>query len=120
MRRNQSDPATITQIRQGDVLLIRRDAPADATRDENARGARIPGERSGHEHVIEAPVYILPSGDRWLRVDAPTPLRTVRSDTGAPWQDRHADVIVPAGWWEVVPQRQYAPRSRPVRRSRYD
>jgi hypothetical protein len=47
-------------------------------------------------------------------------LRTVRTETGEAWPERHADIEVPEGWWEPIPQRQYVPAARPVSRSQFD
>lgn len=120
----------ITQIRQGDVLLVRRPIPANPTRvvgtdGQPVAGLRVPGERSGHEHRLPARVY--DDGDtRVLFLERPTPMRVVRADNpdveflmpdGRP---RHPAVEVPAGWWQPIPQRQYVPASRPVSRARYD
>lgn len=109
----------ISQIRVGDVLLVRRPPPPTATRVEGVQGLRVPGERSGHEHVLAGAVLDTPAG-RLLRLDQPEVFRTVRSGSGEPWPERHADVVVPAGWWEPVTQRQYVPSARPVSRARFD
>ena len=106
-------------IRQGDVLLVPVDPPASAARVEDVRGVRIPGEHSGHVHVLEAPVYDTPQG-RLLHLEQSSVLTTVRADTGELWDERHQSVTVPAGWWEPVPQREYQPRAAPRRRSIVD
>jgi hypothetical protein len=121
----------ITQIRQGDVLLVRRDPPENPTRatgpdGQPLAGLRVPGERSGHEHRLAARVYDDDAGTRVLFLERPTAMMVVRADDpdleflqpdGSP---RHAAVEVPAGWWEPKPQRQYVPAARPVQRARFD
>jgi hypothetical protein len=108
----------LLQIRQGDLLLVQRPTPASATRVESL-GLRLPGERSGHEHLLAAEVYDTPQG-RLLQLREPTELVTVHTDTGERWDDRHQPRTIPAGWWEPIPQRQYVPSGRPVRRGRFD
>jgi hypothetical protein len=118
----------IDQIRQGDVLLVRADAPLPAEcrrvmgRDgQPLAGLRVPGERSGHAHVLTADVYDSPRGRvLWLAEDRE--LRVVSTATGelALLEDgrpRHQPVTVPAGWWTPIPQRQYSPHPRPSRRA---
>lgn len=119
------------QIRQGDVLLERADAPAPAGcqravgRDgEPLAGLRVPGERSGHVHVLPAEVYDTPAGRR-LWIPEATEMLVVSTETGElallpDGRVRHRPVTVPAGWWTPVPQRQHVPRSRPVPRGRWD
>lgn len=101
----------ITQIRQGDVLLIRRAAPTSAlTRREDLAGLRVPGERTGHAHVLPAEVYDTDRGKRLLRVAVAEPMV----------HEEHAPVMVPAGWWEPVLQREFTPHSRPAPRAWFD
>lgn len=100
----------ITQIRQGDVLLIRREAPpAGAARREDLAGLRVPGERTGHAHRLPAEVYDTDRG-RLLRVEEGAVLT----------HDEHAPIAVPAGWWEPRLQREFTPASRPTPRARFD
>ena len=130
MSKKSKKSTTVTQIRQGDVLLVRVDEPKRATRavDENGplAGLRVPGERSGHEHRLPARVYDVPRGKRLLFLERPTEMRVVRTDAPArefmrpDGQPRHPAVEVPAGWWLPVTQRQYVPQSRPVSRARFD
>lgn len=97
-------------IRQGDVLLVPVDPPKSARRVEDLNGLRIPGENSGHVHVLQAEVHETNVG-QLLYVPDPTAMRTLHTDTSEPWPERHADVGVDAGWWQPVPQREYTPSS---------
>lgn len=99
----------IRQIRQGDVLLIRRDAPADAKRVE-AQGLRVPGERTGHAHVLPAQVYETAEGVRLLHLDEPAILT----------HEEHRHIVIPAGWWQPVIQREWSPSDEPTPRARFD
>lgn len=117
-------------VRQGDVYLRRIDEPQAASRamgadGEPLAGLSVPGERSGHEHRLPAEIYDV-AGGRVAFLREATPMRVVHSDDptveflmpdGTP---RHEAIEVPAGWWQVVPQRQYVPQRRPVSRARYD
>jgi len=98
----------ITQIRQGDVLLVRRRRPADAERIDSP-GLRVPGERTGHAHVLPAEVYQTPSG-RLLHLEEPALIT----------HEEHAAIEVPEGWWEPVLQREFTPSSRPRARAEFD
>lgn len=99
----------INQIRQGDVLLVRRPAPKHSTRKHSLSGLHVPGERTGHAHTLPAEVYdtehgrllYLPNGDTMTH-------------------DEHAPAEVPAGWWEPILQREFAPSRRPADRFHYD
>lgn len=95
-------------IRQGDVLLIARDAPRKSTRTE-ALGLRVPGERTGHAHILPAEVHETATGTL-LYVDEPTELT----------HDEHESVTVSPGWWEPRLQREFTPSSRPSRRAHFD
>jgi len=99
----------INMIRQGDVLLIRREAPAEAKKIES-RGLRVPGERTGHAHVLEADVFEQPDGTRLLALSEPSTLS----------HEEHAPIQVPEGWWEPRLQREFSPSSRPALRMRFD
>jgi len=102
----------VRQIRQGDVLLVARDAPADPVRatDRDGRplaGVRIAGERTGHAHTLPARVYDA-GGERMVLLERPTTLT----------HPEHTDIEVPAGWWEVRQQREHVPQAAP--RPRFD
>ncbi len=99
----------VQMIRQGDVLLIRREPPASSTRVES-EGLRVPGERTGHAHVLPAEVHDVGLGRRLLRLEVPTPIT----------HEEHAPIEVPAGWWEPILQREWTPSSSPTRRAQFD
>lgn len=96
---------TATMIRQGDVLLRRLPGePAGLSRatDEEGRplaGLRVEGERTGHAHVLPARVYDSERG-RVLLLERPTPIT----------HEEHEAVEIPAGWWQPILQREYAPQ----------
>lgn len=104
-----------SQIRQGDVLLVRVDPPVEIpkrVRDEKGKplaGLLVEGERTGHAHRLPARVYDTPEG-RVLFLERPTMLT----------HEEHEDIEVPAGWWKPTQQREYVPVSRPRNRSWVD
>jgi hypothetical protein len=103
--------STISQIRQGDVLLTLVAEPKKPVRacDQSGQplaGLVVEGERTGHAHRLPARVYDLPGGRRVLMVERPTSLT----------HQEHRHIEVPAGWWEVTVQREYVPAERPMRR----
>lgn len=100
----------IKMIRQGDVLLIRRPAPQAALKKVAAQGLRVPGERTGHAHVLEAEVFEQADGTRLLQLSEPRMLT----------HEEHAAIEVEPGWWEPRLQREFTPSSRPVSRARFD
>lgn len=100
----------ITMIRQGDVLLIRRPPPKVLLKKIDLRGLRVPGERTGHAHVLEAEVYEREDGSRLLALTEPRMLT----------HEEHGAIEVPAGWWEPRLQREFTPSSRPTPRARFD
>jgi hypothetical protein len=97
-------------IRQGDVLLVRVNPPKDAQQVPDAQGLRVPGERTGHAHVLPAAVFERADGTRLLYLDEDATLS----------HEEHAPLTVPAGWWEPVTQREFAPGRAPAARWRYD
>jgi hypothetical protein len=111
----------INQIRQGDVLLVAIPAPKTQTRvlgegDVPLAGMQVDGERTGHAHRLPARVYDTPEHGRVVFLERPETLRHTKPDGT---QADHRPVEVPAGWWKVIVQREYAPR-RNVSRSRRD
>lgn len=97
------------QIRQGDVLLVCVPPPKEPHKTDSL-GLRVPGERTGHAHLLPAEVHETPSGSTVLYVDKPTELT----------HDEHGSVEVPAGWWEPRLQREFSPSTRPIRRAMFD
>ena len=107
----------VNQIRQGDVLLQRVAPPAGVTRTTE-QGLLVPGERTGHAHRLAAEVWQDNTGRRFLRLDKPRPI--VHTEEDEITQADHLPVLVPAGWWIPVLQRQYVPGGRPGLRARWD
>jgi len=103
------------QIRQGDVLLVPVDPPADPmtgavdAAGQPLAGLEVAGERTGHAHRLPARVYDTSRG-RVLMLERPEVLT----------HEEHRHVEVPAGWWRPIVQREYVPAARPARRSRVD
>ncbi len=101
------------QIRQGDVLLVPREAaPVGAvgaldSTGQPLAGLRVEGERTGHAHVLPARVYDAPSG-RSLFLERPDVIT----------HQEHGTTEVPAGWWDVRVQREHVPAEAP--RGRFD
>jgi hypothetical protein len=105
----------ITQIRQGDVLLIRIPEPgrrelATGTDGLPLGGVRIEGERTGHAHSLAGEVFDLARNRRAILLRQPSTLT----------HEEHSHVLVPAGWWEVRVQREWVPSPRPTSRPRWD
>lgn len=101
-RRSTESP---TLYRQGDVLLIRVDAPPAGARKRDRRGERIVlalGEATGHAHAVEdlhVEAYER-DGQLYLRIpNEPALLR----------HEEHAPIELPPGSYEVRRQREYAP-----------
>jgi hypothetical protein len=95
------------QIRQGDVLLVPIDEPAAPVRavgpdGQPLAGVRIAGERTGHAHELAGRVYDSGPGRRVVFLERPAALT----------HQEHRHVDVPAGWWEVLTQREYVPLER--------
>ena len=100
---------SINMIRQGDVLLIRRPEPSKKNRLDS-KGLRVPGERTGHTHMLETEVFETERGNMLFI-----------GETGALMtHDEHGTIPVPAGWWEPRIQREFSPTSRPISRARFD
>jgi hypothetical protein len=64
---------------------------------------RVEGEATGHAHVLPARVYATARGKQVLFLERPTPMT----------HQEHRHVEVPAGWWQVVIQREFVPAERP-------
>jgi len=116
----------INQIRQGDVLLQRVDEPAESTRLES-QGLRVPGERTGHAHVLPAEVHQVPPHlafrlddgrrvDHFLRLTEEAPIRHLKPDGT---RADHDPIPVPPGWWVPITQREWT-SALPTPRARFD
>ncbi len=102
---------TTQQIRQGDVLLVRVGKPRRALRRvEDALGLRVPGERTGHAHVLPAEVYEDDAGLRFLHLQEP----------GVLTHEEHGAKEVPAGWWSPRLQREFSPSYGTSPRAMFD
>ena len=95
-----------TQIRQGDIFLVRIPEPRDhlvalGEDDLPLGGLRVEGERTGHVHELRGEIYDIPNGRRAILLHDETPLT----------HQEHEHVLVPAGWWEIRVQREWVPAS---------
>ena len=99
-----------SQYRQGDVFLQRVTAVPDAAQDLGDRAKQTVlalGELTGHAHVLR----VL---DGELVEYATTTERFVTLVTdGLLTHEEHATIVVPAGSYLVVRQREYRPRPQP-------
>lgn len=98
--------------RQGDILIvpIAEDAvPAEARalpaapRDGRGRMVLALGEATGHAHAVLAPGSLLsdpaPQAPDYLHLPS----------GGRLTHEEHAAISLPAGWYQVVRQREYVP-----------
>jgi hypothetical protein len=98
-----------SQLRQGDVLLVRVASIPDGARRVKRRRGRLvlaAGEAAGHAHeIVAADAELLEAGrgERFLRVLAEGGVALTHED--------HAAVLVPPGDYQVVRQREYVPGS---------
>jgi hypothetical protein len=100
----------MTQLRQGDILLIRVDEiPKQAKlrkADQRHTGFVLAeGEVTGHHHVLEGPkVQVLDAAEQvFARIMAPATLD----------HPEHGAITVPPGEYRVVRQREYEPGELP-------
>lgn len=101
------------QVRQGDVLL-RRVRRRDLGKMETVAAVRgrlilARGEATGHAHAVaaeRAALYRGAGGKFFLHLDGASRLE----------HEEHAPITLPAGFYEVIRQREYSPRD--VNRSR--
>jgi hypothetical protein len=94
----------MTQIRQGDVLLMPLPGlPGGAELKTDRSGIRIVGERAEHSHTLQGDVAVL--GDR-LFVRGGQPLM----------HEEHGILETVPVWYEVRQQREHVPAAAPVRR----
>ena len=97
------------QLRQGDVLLVRVASIPEEARRVEPHGGRIvlaTGEATGHAHEIMAAGAVLletSPEERFLRVLADGGVELTH--------EQHAAILVPAGDYRVVRQREFG---RPV------
>ena len=91
-------------IRQGDVLLVRRDKPRGAglLPRENGSVVLAHGEVTGHKHQLRGPqvAYFRDSGNEYITI------------TGAPESlvhEEHSAIPLPPGDFELGQQVEYSP-----------
>ncbi|BAJ30767.1 MULTISPECIES: hypothetical protein [Kitasatospora] len=98
--------------RQGDVLIVPVEpsaVPASAAtmarqpRDGRGRLVLALGEVTGHAHAVLGPGELVREGGpfsfAWLHLP----------EGGKVVHEEHATIALPAGWFRVVRQREYAP-----------
>lgn len=96
--------------RQGDILLVPVDVPAEVKLVPKAILREIvlaEGEATGHRHVLRGPRMALLEGlrDRYVRVPRAAALE----------HEEHARLDIPRGLYRVVIQREYTgEEARPV------
>ncbi len=108
--------------RQGNVFLIRQDAPipADCRPVESERGRTIlaHGELTGHHHSVDASVAQLFERSPMVAANAVSRAATMGladerylliSEPTALTHQEHAAIPLPAGVYRVTIQREYAP-----------
>ena len=93
-----------TIYRQGDVLIrevLAIPTSAVAVPSENGAVVLAHGEVTGHSHAIgsEFAHLVAEGAQRFLRATRPVALR----------HEEHGEIILPAGQYEVVIQREYVP-----------
>ncbi len=95
------------QYRQGDVLLVEIDQPSRTGKPINPEDGRIilaRGELSGHAHAIQegdgkAKFFERAGGRRYLLI----------TEIGRLEHEEHGAIVLEAGWYEVIRQREYDP-----------
>ena len=95
-------------FRQGDVLLIPREAPIPkkaARAEENGTAILAHGEATGHSHAF-------PTGDHRIQFfrDSEGAYLTVTAEAPLLHQE-HATIFVPPGDYDVVRQVEYSPEA---------
>lgn len=100
---------TISSDRQGDVLMLAAELPADAT-DITPKGKRVVlkhGEATGHAHAFYGqPVrlYETPKKERFLRVVETSYLK----------HEEHSTVEVPPGVYKLPAQVEWTDQDEPI------
>lgn len=95
------------QIRQGDVLLIPIEKPAEEgvfQPIDNPKEVRIAGERTGHAHVLPAQTILMRQAGAMMLTYAYLGAMQVLT------HQEHTHIEVPEGWWEVRQQREFLGR----------
>jgi hypothetical protein len=102
-------------IIHGEVFVFKSVVPKDAVKCAQKGAFRVvaPSETSGNHHVIDAPAgveFYEKDGVLYMKNDVPTDIRCVMTE-------RHDNITLPAGEWEIGTQLEYDPfeaRSRKV------
>ena len=94
----------MSQLRQGDVLLVKVDAVPEGAKKRRVKSKRIvlaEGEATGHSHSLAAGGVALYEHDGRRFVDL--------SHTNTLEHEEHSPVGMDPGTYEVVRQREYSP-----------
>lgn len=94
------DTTSTQTFRQGDVLLISRDIPADraAVPLDDGRLILAYGEVSGHAHAVEGNAELFEmNGKRYLNV----------TEAATLVHEEHGTISLPVGGYEVIRQRTF-------------
>jgi len=95
----------MVQFRQGDIFIEKvTDIPSGAERDDDGENDIVlaTGEATGHAHMIRRRPGIASystAENRYLDV----------SDTALLTHEEHAPILLPAGRYRIVRQREYGP-----------
>lgn len=105
MSGNPRSDQTPAPIRHGEILLVPCAEPAAAVVAESATEVVVGHSETGHHHVLECPVPIevIRRDGTFVRLAEPGML-VQRKET-----DRHRDLPVAAGCYEVVRKSGYEP-----------
>jgi hypothetical protein len=89
------------QFRQGDVLLLGVEAPAqEGWTVSPGHPALVTSAASGHTQRVEGEAHVYRVGARmWVHVVGPAQLS----------HEEHRSIALPPGWYVVVQQREYVP-----------
>lgn len=96
------------QYRQGDVFLKKVNIDLSNSKIDE-KNILAYGEGSGHVHILDAPKGVLRimGGKMYVVVDKKTSLNHIHQPTGK--QADHNPIIIEAGTYEVVIQREFNP-----------
>lgn len=83
--------------RQGDVLLVRTEAPKVPLKARQDR-VILEGEITGHSHKLTSGAVLdAPNGEVFISAEKDTELV----------HEEHATITIPEGWYRVIRQREY-------------
>jgi len=99
-----------TPLRHGEVLLLPVDQIPVGQRQE-VTSCIVGHSESGHHHVLESDIafaqIVAATGDLYVDLDSPTPLRHHKG------HQQHRELSVPAGGWRVIKKTEFDVRTRP-------